>query len=588
MSTILSEPDTILSGVTPTGKKPLDQLEFRARLNQRLGQLDIERERWRPHWRDLQRYILPEHGFNLQGLSGEEQRDGGKKRFFIIDDTASLAVDVFAAGMQSGMTSPSRPWFRLRLEEPELNDFLPVKLWLSTVEELVYRIFSRSNFYGSVHQGYSELGVFGTWAQLIDEDYDTIIRCRPFTCGEFWLALDSKLRIEAFYRRLWMNAAQMVEEFGKENCSTAVQSQYENSQLVTLFEVIQAIELNDDRYYVPQCKGKKYRSAYFERSTSAEQLLRIKGYEELPVQCPRWAVIGGKTYGTSRGMLSLGNVKMLQKLNQKQLENLDKAVDPPLVAPTSMKNDNIFTLPAGVNFTDDLSPGNNGMRPLFQVQNYFDVVQKKIESVQEQLNVTYFVDLFKAISQYETRSNVTAVEIAQRHEEVLLILGPVIERLGTELLSPSIERTLAIAQRLGILPPPPKVIAGLPLHIEYVSILAQAQKMVGTGALQQFVAFCANIAQVFGPQVLDSINSDAVVLLYGEMTGIDPRTLNSTEVVSALRQQRQKAMQQQQQMQQAGMLAQGAKTLADTSTGPGTALSELMGRLNPSPVPAAA
>ena len=112
--------------------------------------------------------------------------------------------------------------------------------------------------------------------------------------------------------------------------------------------------------------------------------------------------------------------------------------------------------------------------------------------------------------------------------------------------------------------------------------------MVGTGALQQFVAFCANIAQVFGPQVLDSINSDAVVLLYGEMTGIDPRTLNSTEVVSALRQQRQKAMQQQQQMQQAGMLAQGAKTLADTSTGPGTALSELMGRLNPSPVPAAA
>jgi len=253
-----------------------------------------------------------------------------------------------------------------------------------------------------------------------------------------------------------------------------------------------------------------------------------------------------------------------------------------------MKNDNIFTIPGGVSFSDDLTAGNNGLRSLYQVPNAVDQIERKIERVQEQIRSGFFSDLFLMISQEPTRSNVTATEIAERHEEKMLVLGPVIERLAGEFLSPAIERTLAIANRLGFLPPPPKEIRGMPMHIEYVSILAQAQKMVGIGGLQQFVAFVAQLSQVFGPQVLDQINSDQVVSIYGEMTGTDPRTLNAMEVVQAIRQQRMKEMQQQKQQQAITGAASVVKDLGSASTGPNTALSELLGRLNPSPVPAQA
>lgn len=582
----LVESDVSTYTMPPTGKKPLNAMEYRTRMVQRLAQLDLDRERLRPQWRDLQKYILPEFGFGLQGTNSFEQNDYSKKYYWIIDSTATMAVDVMAAGMQSGMTSPSRPWMRLRIQDEQLMQWMPVKVWLRAVEDAIYRIFSSSNFYGALHQGYSELGVFGTWANLIEENDDTIIRCRPMTAGEYWIGLNDKLEVDVFYRRLWANAAQIVGEFGKENVSSPVLRAYESNQLSNLFEVIQSIEFNDDRYFIPECKGKTYRSAYFERSGEANKLLRINGYYEMPTQTPRWAVIGGKTYGNSRGMCALGDVKMLQKISQKQLENLDKSMDPPLVAPTAMKNDNINTLPGGVSFSDDLSAGNNSLRPLYQVQHIIDAAQQMKAEVQERINKGFFSNLFLQISQEPTRSNVTAEEIAQRHEEVMLVLGPVIERLGSELLSPAITRTLALANRAGFIPTPPKEIAGMPLHIEYVSILAQAQKMVGIGSTQQFVGSVAQMAQIFGPQVLDTVNSDKVVYQVADLTGLDPNLLNSQEVVTAIRAQRQK--QQQIQQQQQAMLGAStvAKNLGGATLGPDTALGAITGRLAPSPVPA--
>jgi DNA-binding IscR family transcriptional regulator len=45
----------------------------------------------------------------------------------------------------------------------------------------------------------------------------------------------------------------------------------------------------------------------------------------------------------------------------------------------------------------------------------------------------YYADLFLMLAN-DDRSNVTATEIAERHEEKLLMLGPVLERLHNEML----------------------------------------------------------------------------------------------------------------------------------------------------------
>ena len=52
-----------------------------------------------------------------------------------------------------GLTSPSRPWFRLAVADEALNSVHAVKVWLSEVERLMLAVFARSNVYGALHFG---------------------------------------------------------------------------------------------------------------------------------------------------------------------------------------------------------------------------------------------------------------------------------------------------------------------------------------------------------------------------------------------------------------------------------------------------
>ena len=59
---------------------------------------------------------------------------------------------------------------------------------------------------------------------------------------------------------------------------------------------------------------------------------------------------------------------------------------------------------------------------------------------------------FEQPSQYETRSNVTAVEWDLRKSESLVMLGPALERIDNEVLRPILERVFAVVNRAGIIP----------------------------------------------------------------------------------------------------------------------------------------
>ena len=77
--------------------------------------------------------------------------------------------------------------------------------------------------------------------------------------------------------------------------------------------------------------------------------------------------------------------------------------------------------------------------------------------------------------------------MAERHEEKLLMIGPVLERLHHEMLSPLIELTFARMVSAGIVPPAPEELHGRQLNVEFVSVLAQAQRAVATNSIDRFV-----------------------------------------------------------------------------------------------------
>jgi hypothetical protein len=159
------------------------------------------------------------------------------------------------------------------------------------------------------------------------------------------------------------------------------------------------------------------------------------------------------------------------------------------------------------------------------------------------------------------RREFTATEIAERKEEKLLALGPVLEQLNQDLLDPLIENTFNIMLQQGLLPEPPEELQGMALKIEYTSIMAQAQKAIGISGLDRFI----------------QVDADEAIDLYGDMTGMPPTLIRDDDKVAAIRQQRAQAQAKQAAAENAQMTAQSAKTLSETNmNNPDSALNSVV------------
>jgi len=526
----------------------------------RFKQLYASTSNWRSHWKDICDYLLPEKGRYLTG--DEDKRNEGKKKHQkIINGSAKDSVRVLSAGMQGGMTSPSRPWFVLKLGNEELMEIGAVRYWLHTVRNIMLDVLHGSNFYDSMHGCYTEIAGFGTTAMLIEEDFETIVRFRLFTIGEYMLGLDSRYRANALYRQFSLTARQVISEFGREQCSISVQTAYDNNQGETLFEIIHCIQpKNDVDSTQAGVAGMSYESVYFELKENNDKFLRESGYDGKPFVAGRWDFAGVDVYGSCPAMDALGDIKMLQKLEEKKIKKIDKHVDPAMNAPTAMKGQGGSIIPGAVNYVDN-QQGMQGFVPTYQIDANLQSISVEIERVEKRIQKTFYNHLF--LSLLDTTKRMTATETAMREEETMLILGPVLERLQNEIHSPAISRVFDICMRFDIFPPAPRELEGIEINIEYISTLAQAQRMVGTPVILRTAEFVGNLAAI-KPNILDKFDADEALDQFAAMNGTPPKIIVSDDTVAEIRKQRAAQEQRNQQIQQALAAAEGAKTLSDT------------------------
>ena len=126
-----------------------------------------------------------------------------------------------------------------------------------------------------------------------------------------------------------------------------------------------------------------------------------------------------------------------------------------------------------------------------------------------------------------------------------------------------------------LLPKAPDELQGQPLRVEYVSVMAQAQKMVGLASVDHFLQFVNGAAQTM-PSVMSKINPDEVVNVYGNLTGIPPKIIISDEDAQAARQQQAQQQQEMQQQQALAQQAQSAKNLSQADTSGQNALTDML------------
>ena len=549
----------------------------------RLGALDRERQSYWTTWRDLASYFAPRRGKFL-ATANDSQR-GRRRDQRIIDNTPLLSARIMASGMMAGISSPARPWFRLRLADETVNTDPAVRVWLDEVQKRLLHVFAKSNLYNALHTLYGELGVFGTAALWVDEDEEDVVRGYTLTVGEYWLASSSRLAVDTLYRTLWWSVRQIVDTFGRESVSPGIRAAYDAGQLDTEHEIVHAIEPNPNAGSTSGndwdgCLGAqmRFRSVWFERGEQGERsLLRVSGYQEFPCMAPRWEVAGTDTYGSSGtpGWDALGDAQQLQVQQRRKLEAIDKQVKPPMVGPPSLRNEPATLLPGGITFVAD--PTGQSFRPAIDVRIDLSHLGLDIQQTQGRIKQAFYADLFLMMAESDRRE-ITAREIDERHEEKMLMLGPVLERLHDELLDPLVIRVFNIMTRNRLMPPPPKGLQLGQLQVEFISMLAQAQKAVSTGAIERFWQFGAQVGAI-KPDALDRLDVDGTLDAYADMTGVPSGVLVDQRKADQVRHARAKAKAQQDALATANQLATVGKTAGEIDVGGGiNAVQAVLGK----------
>lgn len=527
-----------------------------------------ERSSWVEHWRELSEYQQPRAG----RFFATEVNKGQKRHNHIIDNTATQSHRILSAGLMSGVTSPARPWFRLALADKDLMQYGPVKTWLYETAELMRSIFNQSNTYRTLHSLYGELGLFGTAASVLLPDFENVIHHYPATIGEYAIATNDRGVVDTFMREMRMTVGQMVGQFGRDNVSENVKTMYDTNRLDQWVNILHVIQPRHDRDPRKRdARNMPFSSIYFEISqTALNKPLSESGFEFFPVLAPRWAVTGQDIYGSeSPGMECLGDVKQLQHQQLRKGQAIDYMVNPPLSLPAEMAKNARASLPGG-RYYRPAGTAPDPVASLFQVNLNLQHLTMDVQDVRERIQSAYYADLFLMLAN-DTRSGVTATEVAERHEEKLLMLGPVLERLHNELLTPKVDLTFNYMERAGLFKPGmrlaiPQEMQDMDVDIEFVSVLAQAQRAVAAQGTDRLLGTVTAMAQL-NPAVLDKINMDQVVDDYADMFGVNPSIIVDDEIVAQTRQQRAQAQQAAQAAAAVPVAADAAKTASEIDSG---------------------
>ena len=577
----------------PRAKKQ-SWIEFKGHLETRLTMMRSWRFSWIQHYSLIAQYIQPRRSLWLSEGGVDQPVPNSMVRGLpintaILDPTATYALQIAAAGMMSGLMSPSRPWFDLGLstdDDPEAD----AKEWFETVKQRIYAVMAHSNFYDAMAQMFEDLVGFGTSPVLIYEDEQDMIRCQNPVVGEYYLGVGASFRVETFYRQFVLTVSQIVEMFGLENCPQDVKNLWmqKGASLEQERIIAHAVEPNfpiqrtgDPKPYGVVPGGFAYREVFWVWGVTADYPLSFRGFHDFPFIAPRWWVTGNDPYGRSPAMNALGDVMQLQVETRRKAELLEKVVRPPLVASIELKNQPTSIAPGGISYATDPS---KGMVPIFKVDPQgLPGITADLKEIQDRIKVGFFNDLFLMITQ--STKDETAFEVAQKQQEKLQVLGPVIERFQNEGAGPAIMRIFNILKRRGAIPPLPKSLQDRNIQIKYISMLALAQKSVATAGMERLMQFVGNLAGA-KPDLLDMIDGEEAVREYGAMMGVKSKVIRSHQVFQQIIAQKQQAAQEAQQHAEAAAAAthiapaitDAAKNLSQTSVGGGqSALAAMLG-----------
>lgn len=522
-------------------------------------QISGDRANFESHWLEISERIIPSHKnlFQANGLS--QTTKGDKRTEFIFDSTASIALNRFAAILDSLLTPRNQTWHRLMASDETLNKDRQVKLWFDQVNRLLFkhRYAPSANFSSQNQQNYKSLGAYGTGCVFIDElssRQDKGLRYRNVHLSEIYFMENHQGIVDSTHRYFSLTALQAVSMWGKDKLPETIVAAADNSPNRE-FYFIHCVKPRGEDYdsNKKDFRGMEYASYYV--SMEGKKLLSEGGYTSFPYAISRYEQTSGEVYGRSPAMDVLPAVKTLNEQKKTLLKQGHRAVDPVLLVHDDGILDSFSLKPGAINYGGVSADG----RPLVHSLPVGSpmVGKELMDDERAVINDAFLITIFQILTE---SPQMTATEVLERSKEKGILLAPTIGRQQSEYLGPMIEREIDLLSNMNMLPPMPRMLkeAAGDYQILYDSPLSRAQRAEEASGLMRTIETVLQVVNVTqNPEPLDFFDWDTIIPEVGEIQAVPTRWMRAKRDVDAIRQGRA----EQAQAQQAIQAAPGAAAL---------------------------
>lgn len=497
-----------------------------AQLKERFDMLKTRRVNFEVLWQELTDYIIPrKNDIIIDRFPGE------KRNFQVFDNTAIQANQLLAGALHGLLTNPAAQWFVLTTGIEQLDNRDDVRKYLQDTSVILHNIMNNSNFQTEAHENYLDLGSIGTAGLSIVEDPDMVVRFKAMHIAELYIAENNKGFVDEVHRAFKWDATKIISQFGSERVHKDVLKAWKSNSSKE-FEMVHAVYPRHQDPDEEKDPGSLPIVSQFILPEYEFELLE-EGFNEQPIIVPRWAKSAGEEYGRSPGMNALPDIRTLNEMTRVTIVGAQKTIDPPIQMPDDGFVLPIVSTPGGINYfrsgsTDRIEPLFNDSRIDFG----FQAMSEKRNRVRE----SFFVDQL----QLTTGPQMTAAEVAQRTEERLTLLGPLLARQRPEYLKPVVDRVFGIANRRKLLPEAPAVLKGRNIDVRYSSAIAQVQRAREVQNVLRTMEAVTPFINL-NPAVADNFNGDEAVRVVAKLLNFPQRAINNREKVAATRQARAEA-----------------------------------------------
>jgi hypothetical protein len=488
----------------------------------------------------------------------------------VFDSTAPLALDKFAAAIESMLTPRTSRWHELALrdwrDERGRAANLPesVRVWLGQVNETLFsaRYAAGANFAAQAHETYVGLGAFGNGTLFVDEaPQDSVgsggLRYRSIPFAETWFAENFQGQVDTVHRKFELTARQWLQKFGEETPDSIRRAAETESH--RKFELVHCVGPREDADWSRKdWRGMAFASWYV--SFEGRKLLKEQGYRTMRYAVARYVTAPREVYGRGPAMTVLADIKTVNEQQKTLLRTGQLIAEPPLLLSDEGGLTAFKLQPRAINRGALSADGAELVRPLSVGAN-MPITLEMISQTRESINQAFLVTLFQIL--VET-PQMTATEAMLRAQEKGALLAPVMGRLQSELLGPLVQAELDILAGAGVLPQMPSELDGLEhvvTDIDYTSPLARAQKSDEGVAILRLLEDAAAVGQ-FDPSAVKMIKGPETLRRLAEIRGAPAGLLRSAEDMDALAQQDEAMARLQSMLGAAGQAAGVAKDAA--------------------------